>query len=48
MINSNEIHLVKTKKKAQLRIKDHLGPFICNNREVGERADEILQGLKLK
>ena len=48
MINSNEIHFVKTKKKAQLRIKDHLGPFICNNREAGKEADEILQRLRLK
>jgi len=25
LINSDEIHFVKTKRKAQLRIKDHLG-----------------------
>ena len=48
MINSDEIHFVKTKKKVQLRIKDHLGPFIYNKREAGKEADEILQRLRLK
>ena len=42
IINSDEVHFVRTKKNAQLRIKYHLGPFICNNREVGKEADEIL------
>lgn len=42
MINSDDIHFVKTNKKAQLRIKDHLGPFICNNREAKKEVDEIL------
>lgn len=42
IINSNEIHFVKAKKKAQLRIKDQLGPFVCNSREVGRKAEEIL------
>lgn len=48
MINSDEVRFVKAKKKAQLRIKDQLGPFICNNREEGKEAEEILQRLKLK
>jgi len=48
MINPDEIHFVRTKKKVQLRIKDHLGPSICNNREARQRANEILQELKLK
>ena len=34
--------------KAYLRIKDHLGPFICNNREDEKVADEILEILRLK
>jgi len=38
MINSNEIHFMKAKKKAQLRIKDHLGPFFCNNRKARKEA----------
>jgi len=30
MINSDEEHFVKAKKKAQLRIKDQLGPFVID------------------
>jgi len=40
MLNSDQIHFTKAKKKSQLRIKDHIGPFVCNNREVGKRAEE--------
>lgn len=47
MFNSDEMHFVTEKKKAQSRIKDQLGPFICNSREVGKEAEEILQRLKL-
>jgi len=47
-INSDEVHFVKAKKKAQLRLKDQLGPFICNSREIGKEVEEILQRLKLK
>jgi len=39
---------VKAKKKVQLRIKDQLGPFVCNNGEARREAEEILQRLKLK
>jgi len=48
IINSDEVHFVKAKKKAQLRIKDQLGPFVCNRREAGRETKEILQRLKLK
>lgn len=48
MINSDEIHFMKTKKKAQLRIKDHLGLFICNKKKVGKEAEETLERLRLK
>jgi len=48
IINSDEVHFVKAKKKAQLRIKDQLGPFVCNSREARKEAEEILQRLKLK
>lgn len=30
IINLDEVHFVKAKKKAHLRIKDQLGPFVCN------------------
>ena len=39
---------MKAKKKAQLRIKDHLGPFICNKRKTEKEAKEILERLRLK
>ena len=48
IINLDEVYFVKAKKKAQLRIKNQLGPFVCNNREAGREAEEILQRLKLK
>lgn len=48
IINSDEVNFVKAKKKAQLKIKDKLGIFICNSREFGKDADLILQRLKLK
>lgn len=48
MINLDEVYFVKAKKKSQLRIKDQLGPFICNSREAGKEAEEILQRLRLK
>jgi len=48
IINSDEVHFVKAKKKAQLRIKDQLGPFVCNNRKDGRVAGEIIKGIKIK
>lgn len=48
MINSDEIHYMKAKKKAQLRIKDHLGKLICNNRKTGKEEEEILEKMRLK
>lgn len=47
MINSDHIHFNRAKKKVQLRIKDHLCPFVCNNREAGKEAEEILEKMKL-
>lgn len=48
IINLDEVHFVKAKKKAQLRIKYQLGPFVCSSREAGKEAEEILLRLKLK
>lgn len=48
MINPDETHFMKAKKKAQQRIKDHLGPFICNNRRAGKETEKILERLRLK
>ena len=38
MNNSDVIHFCNVKKKAQLRIKSQLGPFICNSREAEKEA----------
>lgn len=43
MIKSDLIHFTKSKKKAQLRIKDHLGPVVCNTKEAGKAAEQILE-----
>ena len=43
MINSNDIHFVSLKKKQQMRIKGQIGPFICNNQDVGEEVDKLLK-----
>jgi hypothetical protein len=43
MVNSDDIHFVSVKKKQQLRIKTQIGSFICNNRVVGEEADNLLK-----
>lgn len=42
IINSDDVQFVKAKKKAQLQIKDQLGPFVCNNRKAGRVAEQIL------
>jgi hypothetical protein len=46
MINLDDIHFVAFKKKQQLRIKGHIGSFICNNRAAGEEANKILKEMK--
>jgi len=43
MCNVDLIHFTKAKKKAQLRIKHQIGPFVCNNREAGEATKIILE-----
>ena len=48
MINLDEIYFMKAKKKAKLRIKDQLGPFVCNNIKTGQEAKEILERMHLK
>jgi hypothetical protein len=46
IINSDDIHFVSLKKKKQLRIKENIGSFICNNRGTGEKADRLLREMK--
>jgi len=46
IINANEFNFINAKKKAYFKIKDQLGPFICNSREAGKEVDLILQNMK--
>ena len=49
MINSDIVHFFYAKKKAQLRIKSQLGPFVCNSRDAGKEVERILEDyLKLQ
>ena len=43
MINSDIVHFCNAKKKAQLRIKRQLDPFVCNSRDAGKEAERILE-----
>jgi hypothetical protein len=45
-MNSDDIHFVSFKKKQQLRLKAQIGPFICNNRGVGDEGDKQLKEMK--
>ena len=41
-ISSDLTHFYGDRKKAQLKIRNQLGPFIFNKRETWEEADKIL------
>lgn len=42
IINSDDVHFMAAKKKAQFIVKRELGPFICNNRQDGPKVDNML------
>ena len=46
IINSGKVNFLSARKKTQFKIKNQLGPYICNNREAGEEADKILYQMK--
>ena len=46
MINSDDVHFLFARKKTHFKMKNQLGPFICNNREARPEADKILQQMK--
>jgi len=48
IINYDEVHFLSAKKKTQFKMKNQLGPFICNNREAGPEADRLLQQMKFR
>jgi len=43
MINAELVHFCNAKKKAQLRIKNQLGPFVYNTREAWKEAEIFLE-----
>jgi len=45
-MNSDEFNFVSAKKRTQFKVKNELGPFICNSREARQEADLILQQIK--
>ena len=46
IFNSDEIHFLSNKKKTQLKIKNQIGLFICNNRNAGKEVEKCLQDFK--
>ena len=46
IINSDDVNFLLARKKTQFKIKNQIGPFICNNREAGEEAEKCLQEMK--
>ena len=48
MIGLDEVQLLASWKKTQFKMKNQMGPFICNTKEVGPEADKILQQFKFK
>jgi len=49
IINADLVHFCGAKKKAQLRIRNRLGPFVINNRDAWKEAEKILEDhLKLQ
>jgi hypothetical protein len=48
LINSDLTHFHSAKKKANLKFRDHLGPFTMNKKDGWQEADQMLEQLKLK
>ena len=48
IINYDEVNFLAARKKTQFKMKNQLGPFICNNREFGPEVDRMLQQMKFK
>ena len=46
ILKSDEVNFLLAKNKTRFKIKNQLGPFICNNRNVGQQEDKCLQDFK--
>ena len=48
MLNMDELHFVSSKRKAQFKLKAHVGPYIVNTIAIEREVDEILNHMKFK
>jgi len=48
MLNMDEVHFVSYKKKAQFKLKTHIGPYIINTIAAAKEIDTILSQMKFK
>ena len=48
MIGVDEVQLLASRKKTQFKMKNQMGPFIFNTKQVWPEADKILQQFKFK
>ena len=46
ILNSDEVNFLSTMKKTQFKIKNEIGPFICNNRTASQQVEKYLQEFK--
>jgi len=46
IISADEVNFLAPRKKTQFNMKNKMGPFICNTREAGPKADKMLQGIQ--
>lgn len=48
MIHMDDMYFVAAKKKAQFKIKAHVGPFVCNAKTIGREDDLQLKHMIFK
>ena len=48
MIGVDEVQLLDSRKKTQFKMKNQMGSFTFNTKEVGPEDDKILQQFKFK
>ena len=46
VLNSDAINFMASKKKTQFKLKNHIGPFNVNNRDVDKEIEKRLSELK--
>jgi len=48
IIYYDEVHFLAYRKKTLFKVKNQMGPFICNNIEVGLEANRLLQQMNFR